>query len=1026
MTRSAGARPIGSTPLLPAVILASLAAGCGGAREVASVSSAAAPALSAAAERGADEPEPFGPARLFPPLERGDVAFEEVDSDGSRRLIAQGLRLIQRPDGALVAASEFLPSARNVTTLALPDHLGGGFLFVVNTSGTALLFGSTTFTGALRSLGSLNADVERVVAGLDRLYVLRARSHWLGLDLETGKEIGLGSLPPSPGYGSMAFADAWLGAVELPLRGVVATFDAGQTWHPLDQPRAQLSAVDAGVLVETPERRFVLGPLGTTTPWRAGTPAIVPPIVSAAGGQSMVRGSAKGMALQPIGANPLERAVLNGALEAGGKTALVAALGTLARVRMSDGAVVASAAEAYPGAAPCDGFAFRGGIGFACGEVRGKTTIYAFAQPFALTLALSFDTPRRVAPNGRGALVIDGACSAGDASPKLRCVVPRAGEPFEVEVPSPTARVVALDDGRVALLEPPRARSKGRLTLRNADGTATPLQLTLRKPKGEAAAALVSDGFWLDSLEQSASGGLRGWVTGGSTFAGVRIGLDGKVEFGDPQPGLDRALLAGAFALVVGRGGGARETSDGGFDWSDAEFPAEPDWSSPRTYGRLHGCRALGCALSGWLRVGWGMGARGKLSVASVPEPISVTSSGAYRWSLECSPTRESSKPALRTVPEFDNPSVSPWNPLAEIASPPRAAADASYDTGSELELRLFRSYAWGPGGDAWARGGRWLMRVRDPYRVSDSIWSSAVSGAPWPRAELTADAFGRSANGPPSTWRVLTDPVKHAGLVLVSSKGTVELYSLEEGRALTPLKTPAPIGVITGVAIAGNRLYVGALGEARSFRVFRANQGSLELVADLPNAITRSEPPKLAPATRGDGLGLWAHDGDFYLYPLDPTSGRLDAPLVTRAGDLSTMPEACNPEEDGYVVADALSLEPNIELLDPGNDWSVGNGIEVRLIASPGRLCVDGLAAPLGSSAVAEAEPLQKGRLEGGLGLAGKAEVRGSARPTGAGQPSQATIPKGEGSKPQPTGVGARLVLNMPNGRRQGYRCRD
>jgi hypothetical protein len=260
---------------------------------------------------------------------------------------------------------------------------------------------------------------------------------------------------------------------------------------------------------------------------------------------------------------------------------------------------------------------------------------------------------------------------------------------------------------------------------------------------------------------------------------------------------------------------------------------------------------------------------------------------------------------------------------------------------------------------------------------------------------------------------------VKHAGLVLVSTKGTVELYTLEEGRTLSRLKVPAPIGVITGVAVAGNRLYVGALGEARSFRVFRANQGSLELIADFPNAITRSEPPKLAPATRGDGLGLWLHDTDHYLYPLDPASGRLDAPLVTRAGDLSSMPEPCNPEEDGYLIADALSLEPNIELLDPGKDSSVGNGIEVRVIASPGRLCVDGLAAPLGTSAVADAEAQAKGFGEGGLGLS-------AIRPARPGQRSRRATPEGEGSKPQSTGVGAPLVLNMPNGARRGFHCRD
>jgi hypothetical protein len=173
-----------------------------------------------------------------------------------------------------------------------------------------------------------------------------------------------------------------------------------------------------------------------------------------------------------------------------------------------------------------------------------------------------------------------------------------------------------------------------------------------------------------------------------------------------------------------------------------------------------------------------------------------------------------------------------------------------------------------------------------------------------------------------------------------------------------------------------------------------------------------------LAPATRGDGLGFWVRGPDFYLFPIDPVSGRIDAPFATRARDLAAMPVPCAPNEDGYVVADALALEPGIRLENGAGVESagVGNGIEARLVVSPSRVCVDGLTAPLGS-AVAALSPLRSGRAGGDAARRIPPQrVKGAA---GA-QISDPSAPSA------PESPGARLVVNAPTGARTGYRCRD
>jgi hypothetical protein len=965
------------------------------------------------------------PARVFPPSDRADVTAEHRDSDGGRRFVAQGLRLIESPTGALEAADEFFPGTRIAASGSVPGRLGGGHLFVLNSSGSALLWKAPSWTGKLTPLARLDGEVERVVMGFDRIYVLRSRgAPWIALDAESGQALDLGSLPPSPGYGAMAFADEWLAAVELPLRGVLVTFDAGGAWHPLGIPRAELSVEEGGIVVNAPSGRFLLGPGGTQTPLAdpKSEPARTPSARSAQ--------ARRLPAPLPLGARPLETAVLHGYREDGG-TALVAAAGKLGRVRLRDGAVLAEQADAYPGRAPCNPVTYGAGAAFVCGEPNGPTSLYAVGDGLTLRRVIGFSEPRRVAQNGQGALLVRGSCAERGALAPVRCVLPREGAPYELPVRSPDERAVALSDSGVALLTPaprvalkPRADAAAKPKRSDVVGTLTlvrpgepdrQIPLRLARVEDKVTAAILDDGFWLDAFEQSKTGELRGWVAGSESFVGVRVRLDGQVAFGLPEQHFDRALLSGRFGLVVGRSGGLRETIDGGFEWTDGELPAEPDLRQERTFGTESGCSILGCAVSGWLRVGWKMGERDKLATARAPDATRLLGAGGNRWSLDCRASGEQSRPALRDNPQPEDRAVSPWNPFAEVAAPAKGRSELGIETSNEADLRLFHAYAHGPPGEGWARDARWLVRVRDPFRVGDGIWSTAPTASAWSSSVLAADAFGRSPSGPPSNWRIVVDPVKHAALLIVSLRGGLELYLLEEGRAISRVKTQGTVGVISSVALAGGRFYVGAVGEGRSLRVHRVERGELELIGEFPDVAPRVDAPVLAPATQGEGLGVWLHDADYYLFPFDPEARRFDAPLVARAGDLAKMPAPCSTGEDGYVVGDALSLEPNVDL--GGDPAATGNGIEVRLVVSPNRLCVDALSAPLGS------------RSEGRERL-GRALTNERRAPAVSGVRTPSSEPRGDtppGSvSARDTGPGAPLILAAPDGSRRAFRCVD
>jgi hypothetical protein len=886
-----------------------------------------------------------GRPRLVPPTTGSTLTFDTA-SDGSRYLISFGLRVLERPDGSVELAEDFFPTGRNPSALALPERLGGGFVFYTASAGTTLFFRAKSWTAPLEPIAQIDGEMARVVAGFDRLYLQRdRRTPWIGLDLEGPRVTDLAGLPPAPAYGAMAFADEWFGAVEVPYRGLLVTFDAGASYRPAGVNATNLFAKDGELRIESRDALLALGADGTLRP-------VDRPVSNSE--RSSADSDRRRPKPGPFGRRPLELAVLHGVAIAKDR-ALVAAGGALGEIDLLDGSVVRVKEKAYAGNAVCHGIKLGRGVGFLCSESAEKTVVLAYRPPHDLDELIAFDGPRYVAPNA-GALAIRGSCRSDGAGSGLYCIVPREGAPYELRVEGDLGveRVVALEDGRAAVLIPPRFGAKGSLAIVEPSGREKRVTLEVPKTNEPSIGNLVKHGFWLNGFEQLDKETIRGWVAGDGPLVGVRVKFDGKVELGKIEHGgVERSLISGRYALVLGRGGALVESSDGGFTWRDLELPGDPQLARPR--GSLssptNGCSEIGCAFGGWLRIGYGKSEEdGALKRVSTPKALRVPSPGGGRWSLDCSPTGEMSPPAQASPPRAgiaepgsdDRPSGT-WLPFWEEAPPKLANGEVGYDIGTESELSQMRAYVWGPSSGDFSRAGKWLVRVADRQRIGGAIWSTAVSRTPWGSADITADVFGYSPSGSISAFRILLEPGGRAALLTITSRGKYELYLLEEGRAIVPLRTPGAIGSPNAWVKVGTSYYLGTTTDSRSFRVYRASDGALELFAEYPDLQGVFLSPTLVRDSRGEALAVLAKAASTFIHPIDLTTGRVGAPLELPASKLASMPRACTGTEEGWLITGPVGPDPFIDF--PRQEGRVSmRAFEARLIAGED-LCAESLS---------------------------------------------------------------------------------
>jgi len=936
--------------------------------------------------------------------------------DGSRLFVSRGTRWVDHPDGSTERSRQVFQED-DVKAIELPAHLGGGYLFYVTTGTGTLLWRADTWTGDLRALGRVDPPVSDIIPGFDRLYLTSATSYALrAIDAFGGKALDTAPLPSAPAYGDMLFVDAWTAVVLAGVRGALATFDAGESWHRVSTP-APVSELDrladGSVLLVSERGRFALTREGQLLP------------VSARGGDASFRGVNPFTSYGPdafagdphsaepgapgatprVGHRPLRAAVLRGWPDTP-STALAVDEAQLIRVRLSDGKLLS--AQPFAGASPCRGVALGSGFGFVCGDARSKTEVYAY-QNEQLRPVLDLDAPRAVRSSGNGGLVIGADCDAVQraGAPRARrssgarpdadgtsvCVRHVSGELFDVRVRGEVGseRVAPLRDGRVAVLIPPRSSAPGRLSLISPSGT-TSVELSLDPDSGPGA-RLVRSGLWLDELWERSPGELGAWVVGAQAFVGVRIDLDGHVQIARVQEGVDETSFSGASALHLAGAASLRETTDYGFEWRVSALP--PAVLAPASSGRqrwpIRGCSAVGCAYDDWLRIGFS-GERGVPEPARPPAPERVVFDGGRLsfWTLSCSPARGAGSDSMARAsaparsadassnerPPGNVPESSAWLSFEGEPAPERRAGDVAYDFGGVNEHGAYHAYVWGPIGGPWPRRAMWQARVGDRFSTARP-WSTAASRSPWSDPATAARAFGLDSSTGVDWWfRFGADD--RVGVLQLRVRSESSIHLVERDRAIISLdlRQLPDLGVVNGALTIGDRWYLGAT-RAELFHLYRVDADKPELVGTYPllgRALTQ-----LVGSAQGDELGIWSRSpgSGWQIFPIDLDSFEAQPPVHVPLDALGGVPPRCEPGRPGWLAVAGVPLtdvslsESNTHLDFTGSAEGLRTKrLTARLVIDDAGVCVDALAALVDGTSPGEIRPEHRDERPGALPL--------------------------------------------------------
>jgi hypothetical protein len=923
-----------------------------------------------------------------------------MEPGGGVRSIAAGVRVVAAPGGTVAASSDRLPGAK-WAVIPLAERLGGGFLFVVDDRS---LWRADKWLAPARAIYASTTPIARVAPGLDRVYVLAGG--WHAIDGATGRPMPLGPWPSSPTVTAYAAADGWRALAIADLRGPLATFDAGANWRAIHlpiEPRDVRADGDA-LLVDgiEPGRGLV------TYEVRSGGSVARIADARASDIESPRTGEAPG----PLGVSTLSAAVEDGwPLDDG--TALVARDGALLRVRLEDGAVVESAPRAFPlrlsrchpvplaqhgsGAqkAPRPGVSLPDapGVGFVCGEPRGKTVIYALDVDHGRMVQVrSFDEPRAVLASGTGSLVVRGPCDAhgrNDADPGAHhyCIHAGAGEPWrEIRVEGAVGgeRAVGLADGRFVIVSPPQGNlDAARLTVVDSLTTqkrkngATSVPIVFPSPTGPDAAAtarVLDVGVWLDGFEERRPGVLGGWIEAAGMMVGVEIALDGSARLGRLVKEAGVPMVSGRYGLGWTAARTAFETTDGGMTWLaiDVPQPLKP----PREV-ESRGCGPIGCTAAGWIRIGWGDETQ---SDAGHAPPLPVTRPrSTIAVSLDC----DGAAPKRTAVSD-----LSPFAPPLVSQSERLQTFDAVdlYD-GSSRVGAMARVFAWGPKTGDWELAAKWSVRWVGTYGAPAEQHASA----PAPLAPLLFAAsqagYGNGLGAPPFFRVVVADDEAHALLtVRRPSHQDMTVFALEPDRVPVEVKRGdgEPFADVDGAVFVGDRWYLStppSPASAPTDAIVWAVEGTLarELarVPRLqPSPGSRVSPGRLALRNDGRTLGFvvvgqpspeWSGPTRWVM-PVDLDTGALgdvESLGLMDLGDRRLLP-ACRPDDAGWSVDMTSPLPFRSVLSSHGSIPTDLRGAVARVRLTPARACLERLAGVADGGAVGAA-PAKDGDAQGG-----------------------------------------------------------
>lgn len=934
-----------------------------------------------------------------------------VDTTGVRRLMYRGLRVLDWPDGTIEMAPQALPS-NDVAPTPLPDRLHGGYLFSTDDGGDTSIWIADTWVGSARPLATLTERVADLVPGFDRLYVQLLHSNELfALDLDSGKLIDKGPIPQGHSYSSVAFVDGWFAALQTDVRGGLATFDAGATWHALGiEGQVSVDLDSGGVLIDDGEKRWLLDDHGELRPhasddaktlferYNAGTR-------TSAAADETPDDRARGID-HPLGPRPLADAVLHG-WPLNDEEAIIATRGSLGRVALTNGKPLSVARNAYPGTAPCQTVRLGDGLGFVCNERGQGTSLHRFEPPLSMPRVASFPSPRQVFPSGNGFLVVRGSCDPReldrsrltDEEPESQpyCVVGAHGPIRDLRVQGDVGveRVVALRDGRVAVLIPPRTGGSGKLHLIGDSVEERDLKLP------DEAEAALSSGLWAAGVMQLEDEQLGTWLVSDAGYLGLRVGLDGRVDVapeetrdrGDPH----RTVISGPFALEVTASGVGWQSSDYGMHWQKVLLPRGLEPVRPSTSKSVRhpiaGCSTVGCVYPPWIKVGYDEGEDEEpeqFPDAEAPAVVAITPPSYDQWQLQCFATGESERlpgeartniqrierlaPRAGLKVGFGQPHLMAglvtgssadlhsggYRPFWGISGPPSPRSELLMDFGLETPID-FRAYAWGDPGEAWGRTSAWLVRVATRFG-STPLWTTAPTYTPWPDATSAARRFGsdRSHRYSP-TWSLVLDADETSGVLKSSISSEAELHLVSEGKPITSIEA-APAGQVKSAAMVRGSLHIGAQ-EGTRFEVHAVRDGELRVMTSV--GVGLGARATVVRSTDSQELGILVHStrGDWYLYPLDDDYTP-SAPLTITRAQLAETPEACTDTPPGWLVVGELplsSLNPPsrhfpLDLAEPYHRAGASR-VSAKVVVTDAGLCLAELAAELSGSPVVGGE---------------------------------------------------------------------
>ncbi|MFO0593445.1 MAG: hypothetical protein U0441_38240, partial [Polyangiaceae bacterium] len=560
-------------------------------------------------------------------------------------------------------------------------------------------------------------------------------------------------------------------------------------------------------------------------------------------------------------------------------------------------------------------------------------------------------------------------------------------------------RVIALADGRVVVLVPPR-REAGQLTVLRGAAVESSVALKFPARPGDAVRA-AKRGLWLDGFEEREPGVIGGWVEAGGSLVGVRVSLDGAVKLGELRTDPNGALVAGRFGVSMGDDGEAAETTDGGMDWTTFEVPDYQVEAPART----RACGPVGCALASWLRVGWGKPhVEDDFETARIPSLPSVPVQTPSTVSMSCD-LLGSVTPQLPEKPDPKDKTPKPaygyggygyggygygyggygygyynyrkpWSPFRNVAAPTLGKDESGIDTGSYGDLAGIRSYAWGKKGSDWTKSGKWLMRFDDRFDVAGGVRSSTIALSPWMNEQTAASGLPTASYGM-ANWTVYPDANGRTALAQACN-GPCALYAITDGQPVLSLRDGSGrfgnytrlLGGTAGTAVrVGESWFFLTQGPTYdSIAVWRADLGVVRQVGAFYRP-TRSryaqmEPPRLVRRALGTGIGLLVTaprspgepSATWFVLPLDVETGVLDEPIQLGRRDLNgVMPERCAAGQDGWLAELGLESTPSFDL---GAAYAPLDGVEMRLRIDPGSVCAEAITARVDGAVVVSGGP--------------------------------------------------------------------